>query len=381
MANYVVKLSSAPKGHVVPALLQDVGAWVKKQEHGSLGWFDVLGTEAIPKEWDEANAARLQKSGFAFLSLPEGSLLALLTTGAKSPPAVVLLGSEGDRRTVANSLEEFLALWSNGETEISELDDEDAADGRGLLAKWLKAKKVKAPKTKDFDFQAWLDGDAKAPPAKAAAPAKAIARKPTATLKKLGPKAQKLASIVGVRVDDPAVSTYFTKVLAKKVPQSTSERNDHAGISAPKVGIELSVTHDILNEAYPPIQKTAKSFIPYVSYVWIDEKFDETILDAPWNAASEAEVITVLGKPMTWRGIVVTDEKKTIPVWTYSLDDSAQIKLEISFEKRVRVTLSVARSRELSKFHRVTTGLFLGWAATHGLLDESRFAAHAALVS
>ena len=50
MANYTVKLSSAPKGHEIPSLLRDVGAFVGKQKHGTLGWFDAFAAEAIPKE-------------------------------------------------------------------------------------------------------------------------------------------------------------------------------------------------------------------------------------------------------------------------------------------------------------------------------------------
>lgn len=230
MSKYSVKLASAPKGHVLPPLLLEVGAWIKKQEHGSLGWFDVFGgVEAIPKEWDEDNAERLRKAGFVFLALPDGSMLALLETGPTSPPAVVLLGSEGDRRTVASSLEELLAIWAKGETEIDELDDEDGEEGRALLGKWLKERKIKAPKAKDFDFQAWLDGGDAKKPAKAAAPPKPLARKPTATWKKLGPKAQKVASLVGLRVDAKEVVDYVTKVLGKKLVQTTSERNDDAG--------------------------------------------------------------------------------------------------------------------------------------------------------
>ncbi len=64
--------------------------------------------------------------------MPDGSLLVLLNTGAKNPPAVVLLGSEGATDTVATSLEEFLLLLGNGETGLDDLDKEDAT-GRAKL--------------------------------------------------------------------------------------------------------------------------------------------------------------------------------------------------------------------------------------------------------
>ena len=156
---YHIDLTEAPPGHEVPPLLAVFADWLARQEHGSVEWFDALAIEKIPSTWDEANAQRLQRAGFAFLSLPDGSLLALLDTGIPdAPQAVVLLGSEGETDTVAGSLEEFLLLWSKGETGITDLDDEDGAAGRTALKRWLKSQKVTAPDAPDFDFQAWLDG-------------------------------------------------------------------------------------------------------------------------------------------------------------------------------------------------------------------------------
>jgi hypothetical protein len=358
-----------------PMLLASVAAFVKKQKHGALGWFDSFGPEKMPKEWDPKNATRLDRAGLAFMSLPEGSVLALLET-KQGPDAVVLLGSEGDRRTVAGSLEEFLVLWSKAETEISELDDEEAVAGRKLLAKWIASKKLKTPKTKPFDFQAWLDG---APAAKPE-PAPELKRAPTATMKKLGPKAQELASLIGLRADDPKVIDYVAK-LGKKLPQSTSDRNDDAGIDASKkFGVQLSATHDVLNDASPPIKKTAQSFVPWVSTAWVDEKFGEAILGVPWNA-SRAEVEKLLGKPMKMRGFLADDEEKTVAVWTYALDEGAHVELEITFRNRVEVLIGVATAADLEKYDRVEAGVFLAWALTRGLLDEERLAKHAALIA
>jgi hypothetical protein len=79
------------------------------------------------------------------------------------PPAVVLLGSEGETETVATSLEEFLELLGNGETGLDDLDDEQAT-GRSKLRAWLKKNNVKAPKAPPFDFDAYLTGVTPAPP-------------------------------------------------------------------------------------------------------------------------------------------------------------------------------------------------------------------------
>ncbi|MFP2905364.1 hypothetical protein ACLESD_09970 [Pyxidicoccus sp. 3LFB2] len=376
MAKYTVKLSKAPKGHEVPSLLADFGAWVSKQSHGALGWFDGLTARTIPKEWNPEQAERLRGNAFSFLDLPDGSLLALLNLGAKAPPAVVLLGSEGEARTVANSLEEFLKLWSRGETEIDDLDDEEAASGRQALAAWLKAQKVKAPKAKAFDFAAWLDGDAVAPPPAAAKATAAPKAAPTAVMKKLGPKLQQLASIMGSRADAPEVIAYVTGVLGKKVPPSTSENTGSVNVEASKHGVELVFSHDVLNEAYPPIPKTAKTFIPYVSFAWVREAMGETVLGAPWTPASEAELVKVLGPPTGRRASFTNEDELTVACWSYTLDTARQVELKLEFEKRLRVTLAVKSAGALMRHPNVTTGLFVGYAATRGLLDPSRFPAH-----
>ncbi|OJT16590.1 hypothetical protein BO221_49090 [Archangium sp. Cb G35] len=362
-------------------MLEDVGDWMRQQTHGTLGWFDALAAEAIPKEWNPEQADRLRREAFSFLSLPDGSLLALVNTGAKAPHAVALLGSEGEARTVANSLEEFLLLWSKGETEIDELDDEEGASGRKVLASWLKAKKVKAPKAKDFDFAAWLDGDAALPPT---AEARAVAVRtfaPTPVMKKLGPKTQRLASLLGQRADAPEVIGYVTGVLGKKVPLSTSENNDSVNVSATKHGVEFVFSHDILNDAYPPIPKTSKTFIPYVSYAWVRAGIGENVLGVPWKAASEAEVTKLLGPPTGRRAAFTDEDELTVAYWAYSLDTAAHVWLELAFEDSLSVTLSVKSAGALMRDPDVTTGLFVGYAATRGLLDTSRFPSHRALLT
>ncbi|EPX57204.1 hypothetical protein D187_006958 [Cystobacter fuscus DSM 2262] len=381
MAKYTVKLSKAPRGHEVPPLLEDVGDWMGQQLHGTLGWFDALVAEAIPKEWNPEKADRLRRDAFAFLSLPDGSLLALVNTGAKAPHAVALLGSEGEARTVANSLEEFLLLWSRGETEIAELDDEEGASGRKALASWLKAKKVKAPKAKDFDFAAWLDGDAALPPP---AEAPAVAEHtfaPTPVMKKLGPKTQRLASLLGRRADAPEVIAYVTGVLGKKVPPSTSENNDSVNVEAAKHGVELVFSHDILNDAFPPIPKTSKTFIPYVCSAWVRAGIGENVLDVPWKVTTEAEITRLLGPPTGRQAAFADEDELTVAYWTWPLDTAGHVWLELSFEESLTVTLAVKSAGALVRYPDVTTGLFVGYAVTRGLLDTSRFPAHRALLA
>ena len=370
MANYTVKLGAKPKGHDVPPLLNDFGDFVGTQKHGTLGWFDRIAVTEIPKAWNPTAAGRLRAHGFAFLDLPDGSLLALLTYDPKAPAAVVLIGSEGDARTVANSFEELLALWAKGETGISDLDD-DEADRKAFLL-WLKGKKVKAPKVKsDFDFEAWLD-DSPAPPKKPAASAAKSIRDPAA-MKDLGPKLRQLAEVVGQSTAAPAVVDYITKTLGKKVPQKSGDN-----VSALKVGIELAANHDVRRLDFPLVPKTAKTFVPYVTYAWVTEQFGELVLGIPWNA-DQAAIEKQLGKPTALKRQFTTEAKPTIPLWERALGGG--VKLEIQFSKNMRVTLSVEQARSLAASPTVFTALFVAWAATRGLLDESQFADQANLLA
>lgn len=386
MANYSVKMTSAPKGHEIPPLLRDVAAFVGKQKHGSLGWFDALSVAPIPKEWSVEAAERLRANGFAFLHLPDGSQLALMKADGKAPAAVVLLGSEGEARTVADSLEEFLTLWAKGATEISDLDDDDAS-GRKALAAWLKANKVKPPKVaRSFDFESWLAGPAAAAPSAktkkkgASTPPKATAsaKAPTPTMKALGPKVQALASIMGLRADAPEVAAYVTKVLGKKVPQSTSDRNDSANVSADKVGVELVFSHEILNPDFPPITKTGKTFVPYVSHAWVREAIKEPVLGVPWGADVDA-ITKVLGAPTGVRTRFAGDKTPTVSFWKRDLGGG--VELEISHHRGMNVELTVRSAVHLEKFPDVGTSLFIAWAATRGLLDAAAFGPHAGLVA
>jgi hypothetical protein len=375
MANYVVRLDPAPDGHQIPPLLADLAAWIGEQPHGSLGWFDALAVEPIPTQWDPDTADRVNRAGFAFLHLPDGSLLALLRHHLSAPPAVVLLGSEGETATIANSLEEFVLRWSTADTGIFDLDDGDAA-GRPKLAAWIAARPVRVTATAPFDFVAWLDGDAGAAAPTGPHP---LERAPTPAAAMLGPKLRELAALVGRRADDPEVGRYVTQTLGKNVP-TTSDMKDTANLATPEFGIELLFTHLVLNDKYPPVAKTARSFVPYLARVWVRPAFDEAVLGIDWNG-DEASVTTTLGPPDSRRPQFVGDDEDTIPVWTRRLDTAADVVLTIDVRRRPRVSLAIDAASELDRSLCPATQVFLAWAATRNLLNEARFAGHADLLA
>ncbi|WP_163863877.1 hypothetical protein [Myxococcus eversor] len=154
MARYTVRLDTVPTGHSLPPLLADFGKWLGTKTYGSLGYFELSATE-VPREWNPEVAERLQRDAVCFLNLPDGSLLALLRFDAEAPPAVVLLGSEGEARTVSSSLEGLLHAIAGGNTDLSDIDED--GDGRQALSDWLDETGVDVPDVADApDFNVYL---------------------------------------------------------------------------------------------------------------------------------------------------------------------------------------------------------------------------------
>ncbi len=381
---YAIDLEDTPRGHVVPPLLRAFAEWLATLEHGSLGWFDALATEEIPGSWDETNASRLQRAGFAFLSLPEGSLLTLLETGVDgAPPAVVLLGSEGEARAVAGSLEEFLLLWSKGETDIDELDDETAASGRAAMKAWLEARSVKAPTAPDFDFQAWLDGAAGG--VAAPEPTAQAERPVPAVFAELPPTFRKLAELHGRRADDPKVVDFVTSELGAKVPTSATDTGMAKAVKS-KRGFSLWFSHDKLNDAFPLIPKTKGSFLPYLAEVALDATWREELpFGIEWRHGT-AELEARLGRPIVVRLFPDDEEDTTTRSWWEREIDPGRTYLRVQLQKKgLGLTLMIRETVTLSSRHGVpalpVVGLFVGWAVSRALLDEARFAEHGALIA
>lgn len=366
-----VELDPAVAGHAIPERLAALGAFVRTREHGDLGWFDAMLAAPIPSGWSEAHADRLRAAGFAFLQLPDGSLLALLSLPACAP--VVLLDADGEARTIAESVGGFAHAWARGETGIPELDD-SRQPAREALAAWLAAQGMDDPDAAGFDVQAWLDGDdGHATASSAAAPSRA----PTNAMAQLGPTLRQAAGLVGRRLDDPELTAFITDTLGKKSPPGTTEARVYLWVEAPKKGLNLLFSHEVRNAAYPPVAKTAKAFVPYLQQITVSQACGETALDVPWDVSGRGDVEAVLGPPSLVRPRSMIDDVPTVPHWIRPLDEGADVDLTIALRRGLDVTLAVRTARELASHLSVGTAVFVAWAAIRNLLDPERFGEYA----
>jgi hypothetical protein len=76
----------------------------------------------------------------------------------------------------------------------------------------------------------------------------------------------------------------------------------------------------------------------------------------------------------------MTDDEFNIPAWIRPLSESGMVDLDIEFRKRPRISVIVRSARELDSSSAIVVGLFVAWALTRGLLEESKFAPHATLI-
>jgi hypothetical protein len=364
MPKYQVELEPVA-GHAIPPLLEKFGAWLSSQEDGSVGWFS-LHAETVPAEWDPNRIPRIQHDAFSFLHLPDGSLVLLVNTGKGSPPAVGLLGSEGETDSLATSLEEFLILLSNAETGVSDLDEEDAS-GRAKLKAWLTKNKIKPPKAPPFDFDSFLDGTAKS-----SQPATPKSGSPPAeSLKMLPPFVRQLALMVGRRADDAELIEFVTGTLGKKVPNSTTSESKN--VEAKKHGIEMVFDHDVKNAKYPLVPKSKTSYLPYLTLVWLRPKLPGPLPFGLRFGMSVEELTGLLGEPAGQMG------SSRRPYWKRELDPTRDIGFRVD-EREITIGIRQARELMSPEESRPLVGLLVAWLASRGFLEPKAFLGHEALL-
>lgn len=317
---------------------------------------------------------RLAREAIGFLCTPDGSRVVLVPAGPGRPHGVGYLDSEGGTDTLGDSLEAFLHAWARGESNVMDLDDEEAT-GRSKLLRWLKTNGVEVPRLPPFDFDAYLEGRDPAP-APAPSQEEYLGLQPVRLTTELPPMLERLTKLMGRRADDPELVSFVTEKLKKKIPVSTTEMSDTKDVSVPRLGVELLFSHVINNDGYPPVAKTKSSFVPYLSFVFLSKKLGEPLPFGTEFEMPEQKVIEMLGEAPEWNRIGAGFHRY--------LDMEREILYSVYAEKKSTHAIQVRSARDLSAHNvpeRATVGLFIAWALGRGLVDEGRFPAHSGLLN
>jgi hypothetical protein len=193
-------------------------------------------------------------------------------------------------------------------------------------------------------------------------------------LGKLTPLLKQVIALVGRRADDPELVAFVTKTLGQKLPDSTTDVAGTKNIVVPKQGLEMAFSHDVKNEKYPLVPKTKKTFMPYLSLVWLTPKFVESLPFGVKFGMAPNEVTKLLGVEPVRRPFGL--------LWARVLDADREVVLKVD-AKECRI--GVDEARELSGRHGVpskaVTGLFVAWAVRRNLIDASRVGTHGALLA
>jgi hypothetical protein len=188
----------------------------------------------------------------------------------------------------------------------------------------------------------------------------------------LSPLVRRIVSLVGRRAEDADVISFVTETLGQKVPGPTTDAGGTKNVVAKKHGVELAFDHDIKNDKYALVRKTAKSFVPYLSLAWLTPRFKEL----PYGIVFGMEPDEV-----TKRFGVEPEKRSSGLAWSRVLDAERDIKLDYDGSE---CRIVVDEALELSGRHGVpakpVVGVFVAWAAQRGLFDATRAGSHAALL-
>ena len=173
----------------MPPLLVEFSKWAENKLLGSIGDFDIEGSRL--SDWWAVEFGDLYPHFAPFLHIGDGSLVAFwMPEGVTNDsPPFAYIGSEGELRLLANSLEQFLAHLAAGNTSLQALDprrptddsqlrelpDEirqlfahmaaqpklyaDPDDQRESLASWLSSRGIPPPATARIipDLNEWFE--------------------------------------------------------------------------------------------------------------------------------------------------------------------------------------------------------------------------------
>ncbi|MEM9073558.1 MAG: hypothetical protein AAGE52_34020 [Myxococcota bacterium] len=166
---------------------------------------------------------------------------------------------------------------------------------------------------------------------------------------------QHLVSMVGRRADDEALATWIETDLKKKVPSKTTAAGGGKYVVAKKQGLECLFFHDVKHPDYPP-HKNGRSFVPYLTAVWIREKFTGTLPRDLTLGQSPDELTALLGKPTKTHRI-------RGPIWHLPVGENVRLVVD-----KKALMLAIDEGQGLDGVSEGVRDVFVRWAGERGLL-------------
>jgi len=380
-------------GRPVPASMASFFEWLTRFDYGDLGYFELTPANlARSSGWD--GMERWGATTWGFMRLPDGSVIALCE--AVEPPAVVYVGSEGELKTLAESFEEFLLYWAEGEgmdvSELCVLEDDEIEDCQQKAFKafksWLTKNKIKAPAISGpFDFSAYADGDAplRLVPGQKQNTAPIFSTSYLALAKDMGPTWQALCNALGRTADDADIAGLTQQLFGKAPPQSigNAKYDDTVGMYDKKGAFQLSFSRNVLNQKYPPVAIGKKAVCPYLSQVHVTENCAEPLFFGLQGSAMWQELERRFPENVEQ---VTGEDGQTEKSLTLLIDELRDIELVLwTTDEGTRGYANIVEGRALAssvsaqEVHQ-GAGLFAQWALEHGWLDRTMFVGHEALL-
>lgn len=231
--------------------------------------------------------------------------------------------------------------------------------------------KVAAPKASPFDFDGVLDGALSAPTSIVPQPNGL----PNDGFLRLAPLVRQVAAMVGRRADDAALIEFVTSTLGQKIPNSTTDVSTSKHVAAKKYGLELLFGHDVKNTKYPPVLKSKRSYLPYLTLAWLYPTLPEALPFGLKFGMSAEEIADVLGEPA---GLIGSLSLRR-PYWQRVLDAERDIVFRAD-AKMFAIQIDEAYALTSPWESRPLVGLLVAWLADRQLLEPAAFSQHAALL-
>jgi len=178
----------------------------------------------------------------------------------------------------------------------------------------------------------------------------------------------KLASLLGRRIDDADLLAFLSKIGCK-APKSTTDNDSTSYLHAKKQGLEFAFSHIVHDRAKYPPRKEHRRYVTYFTCAWLRDAFPEPLPGGLGLARTRADLVKRYGAPiwlMYGDGDAPVRERfvvKETRAWTLTCEWNAPDGVVDG------IHVAMNEARDLGSAD-LATGLFAAWTALRFGLAE-----------